>query len=80
MTTLAAPMFDFIALVVSTAILALAVAFVHVLVAQALDRPYRLRMPAARARARLRALPSTAPRTPRPQFAESGELGLPGAA
>lgn len=80
MTTLAAPIFDFIALVVSMAILALAVAFVHLLVAQALDRPYRLRMPAARARARLRALPSTAPRTPRPQFADHGEIGLPGAA
>ena len=82
MTSLATPVFDFIALAVSTAILSLAVAFVHVLVAQALESPYRLRTPAMQVRAKLRALPGTAPsrHTSRPAFAARSKLGLPGAA
>ncbi len=81
MAPIAAPTFDFIALVVSTAILALAVASVQVLVAQALDRPYRLRMPEVSARTRLRALPGTAPaeRAVRSRFTTGVELDLAGA-
>ncbi len=82
MTPLALPGFDLIALVVSTAILSLAVAFVDVLVAQALDQPYRLRKQAVQARTKLRALPGTAAalRAARPRLTTGSELDLPGAA
>ncbi len=80
MIPVATPTFDLIALVVSTAIFLLAVGFVQAFVAQALERPYRLRHPAPPARASLRPLPSVAaPRAARPRFAKR-ELELPGAA
>lgn len=81
MIPVAMPAFDLIALVVSTAILSLAVAFLQVLVAPMLERPYRLRQPADRAPTRLRVLPGTAAaaRAAPPRFAER-ELDLPGAA
>lgn len=81
MIPVATPAFDLIALVVSTAIFSLALGFVQALVAQALERPYRLRQPEGRVPTRLRVLPGTAaaPRAVPPRFAEAG-LDLPGAA
>lgn len=69
MTPLAPPAFDLVALVFSTAIFLLAVGLVHARVAQALERPYRLRQPAGQARSTLHARPRTAPaaRAARPQ-------------
>lgn len=72
MTSLATSTFDCVATLASSAIFVLALGLVETVVAQALERPYRLRRPAARVR------PGAAtPRAPLPHFVKRP---LPGVA